>query len=422
MAWNPLSNGLLGMGGFGVGGQDMPTNSLLGQYYDPAEMRKYQMKQMLLGLGAGLMAEKGFGKGAALALAAGDRAGTVYRDNALDAYKIKTAADDRAYERSQDKMKWDYQVGRDKRTDALAAKDAAWQEYLRSQQTEKDQREADARAAQEDYVTNWMQGQNQMGAGLPMSPGVRAIGRASGVEGPSSADQWRYNNAAPYMGAQDFGHAFEQIAAQPPVPEPPKSRTIRRGNQQVTQEWNPAIGAFEDVAEGDAFKTTPDVVNNNNIGEGIKLTEAQSKDVHFYARGKYANADLNQNENALLALGQQQGSQVPVVGNYLKTPEYRQAERAGKEFLAMILRKESGGAITAEEWQEYGPMFLPMPGDDAQTVADKRVARQRALDALKLGGGTASPVFDQIDQKFNSDTSDPTPDKKAALKKKYNLE
>lgn len=115
MAWD-FSNGLLGMGGFGGGA--MPTNSLLGSYYDPAEMRKYQMKQMLLGLGAGLMAEKGVGKGATLALAAGDRAGQNYREDALNAYKIKTAADDQAYNRSWDQKKFDYQVGQDKLSNA----------------------------------------------------------------------------------------------------------------------------------------------------------------------------------------------------------------------------------------------------------------------------------------------------------------
>lgn len=112
---------------------------------------------------------------------------------------------------------------------------------------------------------------------------------------------------------------------------------------------------------------------------------------------------------------------MPIVGNYLKSPEYRQAERAGKEFLAIVLRKESGGAITVEEWRDYAPIFLPMPGDDPQTLADKRVARQRVMDGLRLGAGTASPVFTQIDQKFDAEYSSPE-NVKAAMKKKYNLE
>lgn len=146
MAWD-FSNGLLGMGGFGMGGNNMPANSLLGDFYNPADMRKYQMKQMLLGLGAGLMAEKGFGKGAALALAAGDRAGSQYRDSALDAYRIKSQQEQQEYQRQQDaeekawrQKQWDYNVGRDKR--AQAWQDTQNQRTLEAWQQEDDQRAA----------------------------------------------------------------------------------------------------------------------------------------------------------------------------------------------------------------------------------------------------------------------------------------
>ena len=48
--------------------------------------------------------------------------------------------------------------------------------------------------------------------------------------------------------------------------EPPKTRDFVRGNKRVTQEWNDASGTFKDISEGDAFKTTPDVM----IGSGVK--------------------------------------------------------------------------------------------------------------------------------------------------------
>lgn len=101
MASSILNNGLLGMGGLGFGGNDMPTNSLLGNFYDPAEMRKYQLKQMLLGMGAGLVAEKGVGKGLALGLAAGDRAGTTYRDNAMAASALDMRKKEYDYQQQQ---------------------------------------------------------------------------------------------------------------------------------------------------------------------------------------------------------------------------------------------------------------------------------------------------------------------------------
>lgn len=263
MANNFLQNGLLGFGGFGLGGNNMPTNSLLGDYYDPAEMRKYQMKQMLLGLGAGLMAEKGFGKGAALALAAGDRAGTVYRDNAMDAYKIKTAQEERDYQRGRD-AKVDERADREYklRVDQYN-REKAWNNYLQGRQTEADATADQQKQAQQDYVTGFMGDQTQQGASLPFSPGVRSIARQGGLAGPSATDQWRFDNARPYVGAQDYGSAFQQITAQPPAPKDPIS--VGKGSRLYDTNTKTFIetpgGASDDPAIDDPLKISKDYQN-----------------------------------------------------------------------------------------------------------------------------------------------------------------
>ena len=76
---------------------------------------------------------------------------------------------------------------------------------------------------------------------------------------------------------------------------------------------------------------------------------------------------------------------VPVVGNYAKSPEFQQAQQAGREFLAAILRKDTGAAITAEETARYGQTYLPRPGDSPQVLEQKKQSRRRALDAIKAG-------------------------------------
>ena len=138
-----------------------------------------------------------------------------------------------------------------------------------------------------------------------------------------------------------------------------------------------------------------------NVNTGEKLTEGQSKDVNYYSRGRYANAELTpQLEQELTSLPQSLWSDVPIVGNYGKTAEYQTAKRAASEFLAVILRKDTGAAVTPAEFALYGPMYLPEPGDTPQVVEAKRAARERALSSLKLGLGTARPLADEIDQQF----------------------
>jgi hypothetical protein len=44
---------------------------------------------------------------------------------------------------------------------------------------------------------------------------------------------------------------------------------------------------------------------------------------------------------------------------------------AGRDILAAILRKESGAAITADEWTQFAPLWLPWPGDSPQQRKNK---------------------------------------------------
>lgn len=121
-------------------------------------------------------------------------------------------------------------------------------------------------------------------------------------------------------------------------------------------------------------------------GSGLKpLTEGQSKDTVYSTRAEGALPLIDEMGNALTSLSESVGGQVPAVGNYLKSPEYQMAENAGREFLAAILRKDTGAAITSQEMAEYGAVYLPRPGDSPQVLAQKQQARARALAAMKAG-------------------------------------
>lgn len=136
---------------------------------------------------------------------------------------------------------------------------------------------------------------------------------------------------------------------------------------------------------GEGITISPDgtVSIGNQLG---KLTEGQSKDVNYYIRGKAALDTIDANEAALISLKDNTADALPL-GNYLTSKEYQQANQAGKEFLASILRKDTGAAITKQEFEIYGPMFLPKPGDGPDVLAQKKTARARAIEAIRVGLG-----------------------------------
>lgn len=137
----------------------------------------------------------------------------------------------------------------------------------------------------------------------------------------------------------------------------------------------------------------------------IKLTEQQSKDLGYYTRGNEANALLAQQGDALTARatgerGETRGAidalvrGLPLIGdsalgNSLVSTERQQAEQSGREVLAAILRKDTGAAITQQEMDIYGRMYLPQPGDSDAVLNQKAQGRTRSLGAILSGLGTA---------------------------------
>lgn len=138
-----------------------------------------------------------------------------------------------------------------------------------------------------------------------------------------------------------------------------------------------------------------------------KLTEGQGKDIVYFSRGRDSNALLQKFGGNLLMTQGNQGARgildsalrgLPFVGdsglvNGLISSDRQQAQQAAAEFLSAILRKDTGAAITKQEFDIYGPMYLPMPGDSAETLEQKAVARQGALEGIKAGLGNAQAAI-----------------------------
>ncbi|MEW4985178.1 hypothetical protein [Stenotrophomonas geniculata] len=172
----------------------------------------------------------------------------------------------------------------------------------------------------------------------------------------------------------------------------------RGGKAPSGYRWTPD-GNLQAIPGGPADKDT--------LGGPMKLTEGQGKDIVYYSRGRDSNELLRKNGNSLLMTEGGQGARgiidsalqgLPILGdsglvNSLVSPERQQARQAAAEFLSAVLRKDTGAAITQQEFDIYGPMYLPMPGDDRKTLEQKALAREGALESIKAGLGNAQSAI-----------------------------
>lgn len=153
-------------------------------------------------------------------------------------------------------------------------------------------------------------------------------------------------------------------------------------------------GSYQDIGgakaeEGGFEVTTADGTTVRMGGKSGKLSEQESKSLVYYERATGALPILDDHEVALTNIGDTIADSAGIPGNFVKSEEYKLADQAAREFLAAVLRKDTGAAITAQEMVQYGRIYLPMPGDTAEVLKQKKEARHRALEAIRKGLGSA---------------------------------
>ena len=154
--------------------------------------------------------------------------------------------------------------------------------------------------------------------------------------------------------------------------------------------------------------TTGNPIVSTGTAKPVKLTEGQSKDLVYFERATGASPIIDEFGESLTSFAQKGLNAVPGVGNALTSDEFQKANQAAAEWLAAILRKDTGAAITSQEFDIYGPMYLPTPGDGAEVLAQKKEARKRAEAAIKRGLGTAEVIANEmLAQRGSTETGAP---------------
>lgn len=115
-----FSNGLLGLGGIKGLSSQPKTTGLLGQYYDPEEMRRMQMKQGLLGAGIALLSGENLGGALAGGLQGAKGAQSDYMEQAKMAYDMDRQARNDTWENTVRERQLKKFNKEDERDEALA--------------------------------------------------------------------------------------------------------------------------------------------------------------------------------------------------------------------------------------------------------------------------------------------------------------
>lgn len=127
-------------------------------------------------------------------------------------------------------------------------------------------------------------------------------------------------------------------------------------------------------------------INNSNRAptEGERTAAAFMPE----AQDAYTRLSAMDAPSVLEAIANQKG----MLGNVWNTPQGRSLKQAGRQFIRSVVPIKSGKTITDSEADDYFSIYIPMPGDDDKTLADKRRARDLAMQGLQTIAGKPAPV------------------------------
>lgn len=211
------------------------------------------------------------------------------------------------------------------------------------------------------------------------------------------------------------------------------------GNLAVAQQ-NAATEAASALTRGLEYDSKNGVVVNKRTGQTVQVKDAQgnpianaignlngeqSNAVAFGARALDSQNTLRQLEAAGTTNTNpinRAASAIPGVGgalgaatNWLNSDQQQSYDQAKRNFVSAVLRKESGAAISQDEFANEDKKYFPQAGDSAATIEQKARARDLAIEGLKAQAGPGAALITGIIDNANKDYgSQPRPNAQPA--------
>lgn len=159
--------------------------------------------------------------------------------------------------------------------------------------------------------------------------------------------------------------------------------------------FNPATGQYETITGIDPSQ--------------LDLKESEGTSTMYGGRMEMAQGTLDMVESQGTDFYQSIVSNIPLVGNYMTSPEYKLYAQAKSNFVNALLRRESGAAIADSEFEKADKQYFPQPGDTDAVIAQKRQNRQLAtrlmLASAGEGGAYAQQELAKLQAAIRPDTS-----------------
>lgn len=175
----------------------------------------------------------------------------------------------------------------------------------------------------------------------------------------------------------------------PSMPPPAPSTQSPSISDQVKQEYENKYRQALESARGNAKLTQE--IQAKYFKDTTEMNESQSKAAEFSNRVLSSEpilADTKKAEEAA-KLSQKVLSNIPLIGNYVVSSDAKSFNQAQRDFINAVLRRESGAAIAKEEFENASQQYFPQPGDDAETLAQKKKNRETTIRGIVTSAGPA---------------------------------
>lgn len=173
-----------------------------------------------------------------------------------------------------------------------------------------------------------------------------------------------------------------------PVPGSPEWLALKVQEAKITGEYGYHPPRNIDPLSAEGIKAQQQIAAGKPA-PGSQPNESELKGAAMQHRVIPAGQRVNQFDNRKTL--DELSSRAGFMGNWASTPGGRQLRNAGKIWAMSVLRPESGASISDKELDGYFETYLPRPGDDEDTLAQKRQARREAEEAVSIQGGRALP-------------------------------